>query len=210
MDKPTVKRKEREKEARREAILDAAARIFSRKSFYEATLDEIAADAELAKGTLYNYFKDKQDIFASLMARGHQQARQTMDEAIELGGNLQELLSRLFRAWLQTLIDNKYMFRMILTAGAHLSESFRSEMMKQWRDQADMAVRRLADVFAVMPETRQLPESDRLTGAHLILASITAIHHEYMVEEADWGRIQQDIENHTRLLCRALTVEHTG
>jgi len=210
MEKPTVRRKEREKEARREAILDAAARIFSRKNFYEATLDEIAADAELAKGTLYNYFKDKQDIFASLMERGHQQGQRAMDEAIRLGGALPELLKRLLLAWLQTLTENKYMFRMVLSAGDHLSESFRAEMMKGWMAESDAAAQKLADTFAVMPETRRLTESDRMTGAHLVMASIMAIHHRLMVEETDWGRIQQDIENYTRLLRRALTWEHTG
>ena len=66
MEKPTAKRKEREKEARKHAILEAAARVFSRKNFGEATLDEIAIDAELSKGTLYNYFKDKQDLFEKI------------------------------------------------------------------------------------------------------------------------------------------------
>ena len=102
------------------------------------------------------------------------------------------------------------MVRMVLTAGAHLSESFRSEMMKCWKDETDLAVRKLADAFAVMLETKWLTESDRVTGAHLVLASIMAIHHRFMVEDTDWGLIQQDIDNYTRLLCRALIMEHTG
>lgn len=56
MEKPTIKRKEREKEARREAILNAAASVFVRKGYYEATLDEIATEAEMAMNVLMRFF----------------------------------------------------------------------------------------------------------------------------------------------------------
>jgi AcrR family transcriptional regulator len=206
MDKPTLKRKEREREARREAILDAAARVFSRKSFYEATLEEIASEAELAKGTLYNYYKDKQDIFASLMARGHREFQENMDREIARGGDLQDVLRRLFIVSLQSLVDHKYMFRMVLTAGAHLSESFRSDMMRSWQEQAEIAARKVDEAFAKMPETRNLPKNERMTGAYLVLASIRSLHHRQMLE-SDVALLDEDIENYTRLLDRALRVE---
>ncbi len=206
MEKSTSKRKEREREARREAILDAAARVFSRKSFYEATLEEIATEAELAKGTLYNYYKDKQDIFASLMARGQREFQEHMDEEITRGGALQDLLRRLFEVSLQSMMDHKYMFRMVLTAGAHLSESSRSEMMKSWQSQVETAAQKVARAFASLPETRDMPENERLTGAYLVLASIRSLHHRQMLV-SDVSALKEDIENYTRLLCRALRVE---
>ena len=48
-----VERKEREKEARKNLILDAAERVFQAKSIQNATMDDIAHEAELAKGTIY-------------------------------------------------------------------------------------------------------------------------------------------------------------
>ncbi|MFW5972544.1 MAG: TetR/AcrR family transcriptional regulator [Bacteroidota bacterium] len=49
-------RKERERQARRDAMLDAARAVFAEKGYARATLDEIAHRAEFGKGTLYNYF----------------------------------------------------------------------------------------------------------------------------------------------------------
>ncbi len=63
-------RKEREKEHRREEIIDAAQKIFFQKGLIVATMDEIAEAAELSKGTLYLYYKSKEDLYLAVMARG--------------------------------------------------------------------------------------------------------------------------------------------
>ncbi len=59
-------RKRREKERRRQEILAAAREIFSVKGFNSATMEEIASKAELSPGTLYLYFKNKEELHTSL------------------------------------------------------------------------------------------------------------------------------------------------
>ena len=63
-------RKEREKEHRREEILNAAQRVFFEKGLQAATMDEIAEAAELSKGTLYLYYKSKEDLYLAVMMHG--------------------------------------------------------------------------------------------------------------------------------------------
>ncbi len=62
-------RKEREKERRRQQIMVAAKRVFSDKGFNKATMEDIAQEAELSPGTLYLYFKNKEELYASLSLR---------------------------------------------------------------------------------------------------------------------------------------------
>lgn len=62
-------RKERERERRRQQIIVAAKRIFSDKGFNKATMEDIAREAELSPGTLYLYFKNKDELYASLSLR---------------------------------------------------------------------------------------------------------------------------------------------
>jgi len=64
-----AERKEREKEQRRNAIIDAAEKVFFSKGVENATMDEVAEEAELSKGTLYLYFKNKTDLFHAIVAR---------------------------------------------------------------------------------------------------------------------------------------------
>jgi AcrR family transcriptional regulator len=62
-------RKERERERRRQQIIVAAKKVFSEKGFNKATMDDIASEAELSPGTLYLYFKNKEELYASLSLR---------------------------------------------------------------------------------------------------------------------------------------------
>jgi AcrR family transcriptional regulator len=62
-------RKEREKERRRQQIIVAAKRVFSEKGFSKSTMEDIATEAELSPGTLYLYFKNKEELYASLSLR---------------------------------------------------------------------------------------------------------------------------------------------
>jgi AcrR family transcriptional regulator len=62
-------RKEREKERRRQQIMVAAKRIFSANGFNKSTMEDIAREAELSPGTIYLYFRNKDELYASLSLR---------------------------------------------------------------------------------------------------------------------------------------------
>ena len=62
-------RKGREKERRRQQIIVAAKRVFSKKGLSKTTMEDIAKESELSPGTLYLYFKNKEELYASLSLR---------------------------------------------------------------------------------------------------------------------------------------------
>ena len=64
-----AERREREKRERRESILEAAERVFAERGVVDTTMDHIAQEAELSKGTLYLYFKNKDELYVSLAVR---------------------------------------------------------------------------------------------------------------------------------------------
>lgn len=66
----TQERKKREKERRRNAIIDAAEEVIFSKGLEQATMTEIARQAELSKGTLYLYFKNKDELYMAITQRG--------------------------------------------------------------------------------------------------------------------------------------------
>jgi len=62
-----MNRKEIELEARKKYIIDAATEIFGRDGYENASVNEIAKKAEFTKRTLYKYFKDKADIYLTVL-----------------------------------------------------------------------------------------------------------------------------------------------
>jgi TetR/AcrR family transcriptional regulator len=77
-----TERKEREKEQRRNLIIDAAERIFFKKGLENSTMDDVAAAAELSKGTLYLYFKSKEDIQLAIAMRGSDILKEMMQKRL--------------------------------------------------------------------------------------------------------------------------------
>lgn len=64
-------RKEKEKEIRRNDIIDAAEKVFFTKGYNIATMDDVAKEAEFSKRTVYVYFNSKDQIYFEIMVRGY-------------------------------------------------------------------------------------------------------------------------------------------
>lgn len=79
--------------AYREAILVAAGRAFGRLGFHAAKMADIAAEAGVAAGTLYNYFKSKDEIFAVMLEEGHAKMLAAVEESVREGEPLARLLA---------------------------------------------------------------------------------------------------------------------
>jgi len=67
-------------EDKHQKIIQAAIRVFARKGFYNARVSEIAKEAEVADGTIYLYFKNKDDILISLFEEEMRKLIDTMKE----------------------------------------------------------------------------------------------------------------------------------
>ena len=82
----TIERREREKEQRRNDIIDAAERVFFSKGISAATMDDVAEEAELSKGTLYLYFPGKEALYLAIHLRGLSILLNMFEEAIHTAG----------------------------------------------------------------------------------------------------------------------------
>ena len=96
-----AERKEREKLQRREEIVMAAEKVFFNKGFDFATMDDIAEEAELSKGTLYLYFKSKEDLHMAVARKSIRLLRDVTLKAAEGEGNAFARLGRMGRATIE-------------------------------------------------------------------------------------------------------------
>ncbi len=87
-------RKEREKVQRKKLILDAAQKVFFRKGLEDTTMDDIARESELAKGTLYLYFRSKEDIQYEISMKGAEMLNKKMLSVVnDKSSGLENLLA---------------------------------------------------------------------------------------------------------------------
>lgn len=57
------------KQKKREKILEIAAELFSRKNYHEVMMDDVARLTDIAKGTVYNYFESKEELYFTIMSQ---------------------------------------------------------------------------------------------------------------------------------------------
>ncbi len=108
-------RKEREKEQRKEAILDAAMRVFKRKGYQATTMGEVAKEAEFSKGTLYLYFDSKFGLFAELSNRVLSQVKAGFTAITEEELPGREMISKMLRCWATIASSNIRQFRLAMS-----------------------------------------------------------------------------------------------
>lgn len=76
-------RKKREKEKRKNDIINSAEKFFFKKGFKETTMDDIANDLELSKGTLYLYFKNKDILLYEIVKIKLEKLKYKLKEAFD-------------------------------------------------------------------------------------------------------------------------------
>lgn len=80
LDKMTAK--ENSKILKRNKIIDSASLLFSRKSYHEVMMEEVAKLASIAKGTVYNYFSSKEELYFSIMKGRMEKLNSSLTEKI--------------------------------------------------------------------------------------------------------------------------------
>jgi len=110
-----AERKEREKQLRREEIVAAAEKVFFGKGLDLSTMDDIAEEAELSKGTLYLYFKSKEELQMAVARKSIRILRAITLKATEGEGNALEKLGRMGRATIEFSRSEPDRMRSIMT-----------------------------------------------------------------------------------------------
>jgi len=83
--------------ARKNQILDAAMAVFARSGFHEARMDDIAQESGLSKGTLYWYFKSKEEIITAISQRLFTTDIEQVESLLNSEGTVSERLQQLIR-----------------------------------------------------------------------------------------------------------------
>src|SRR5215813_6311419 len=98
---------------KRERILDAAVRVFAEKGFYGAKVAEIAREAGVADGTIYLYFKSKDDLLINLFEDRMERVNANLREAIDTESTAVARLKRIVKLHLELVEQNRDMAEVI-------------------------------------------------------------------------------------------------
>jgi AcrR family transcriptional regulator len=121
-------RQERALSWRRDHVLECAERIFSDKGLHQATMQEIAEEAEYATGTLYTLFENKDAIFAAVVRRRMAEIDAHLREAVEPGASARERIERFVRGFFEYFEAEKHLVQIYVNVTGGLLWNVKAEL----------------------------------------------------------------------------------
>ena len=178
MSSITQTRKEREKAAREELILDHASRLLIRDGFQKLNLDELAKSIEYSKGTIYLHFQTKEDLALGIATRIVRERANLFERATQFVGKTRERMRAIGFACCQFALLHKDYFNLeMMLKSASFWENSSEERRRLHGIQAGRLFLAVNSIVQDAVSSGDLPPGTRAPDVTLSLISITLGSH---------------------------------
>ena len=147
MEKGKLPRREREKLAQRREMLSAALALFSEKGFRNVSMQEIAEKSEFAVGTLYKFFRNKEDLYKALLGEQADTFDDALNIAIDEPNPEIEKLRSYVKAKGELFHSNVAMIRLYFAETQGASFNIKAGLDTETRERYGNFLKKLASVF---------------------------------------------------------------
>jgi AcrR family transcriptional regulator len=110
---PAAGRREHTKAANRAAILEAAREVFAEVGYDAASVRDVIRRTELASGTFYNYFPDKESVLRALLEESSREMRARVGDARAQAVSLEEFVGHAYRAYFAFMVQDRPTFELL-------------------------------------------------------------------------------------------------
>jgi len=125
---------------RRLAIISTAARLFGRQGYANCEMESVAIEHGVAKGTLYIYFKSKQELFCACVDQGMRALQEAVQSAAELQSTPFDRISAAIRAYLLFFEQHPERVELLIQERAFFHDrqtptyfTYRDQSRERWR-----------------------------------------------------------------------------
>jgi TetR/AcrR family transcriptional regulator len=147
MENPKLTRREREKLNQRQEMLAAALELFSQRGFHNVSMHEIAEKSEFAIGTLYKFFKNKEDLYKALVLERSDKFHEAITMAIQEPDDEIEKLRKYVRVKGQVFRDNISVIRLYFAETRGASFNITAGLDREIRERYGHFLENLASIF---------------------------------------------------------------
>jgi len=147
MENRKLPRRQREKLRQRREMLAAALELFSEKGYHNVSMHEIAERAEFAIGTLYRFFKNKEDLYKALMMEQAEKFHRVLMDVLAREGDVLAVVEDFIGAKAQLFADNLPVLRLYFAETRGASFNIKAGLDQDIRNLYEKLMARLASVL---------------------------------------------------------------
>ncbi len=180
-------------ELRKNQILDCSKKIFSEKGYYETYVEEVIKEARVGKGTFYRYFKNKEDLFISLLIKflDEWEEMASIDPAEIEADNIAGMLKLLITKSFMFFQKNEELCNIYLRVGPGLNQIFEPYLVR-------FEEKMLNYIITYIKEGIKLgivrPDIDIELAANIAAGAFLRVDYYYFVVKKNSGNAPPDID----------------
>ncbi len=173
---------------KRQQILDAAYVVFSKKGYHKATVDEIIALADTGKGTVYNYFVNKEQLFYTLIKEKSNPFHNNLQRILDSDEPALEKFETMIKAFLEFYVQNadlwRYMMHEVRGFGVDCSSNVTEEQRMRYQEGFTRTIGMLEKVILEGIEKGVVrPDCDASRVAHGLFSVIISFVFRKLVDD---------------------------
>jgi AcrR family transcriptional regulator len=126
------KKRKKGKENRRNIVLKAARRLFFDRGFKAVTVDDIAAKAEVSKGSIYLCFESKEEIYSQILISDNIALYEKIKNFSATDASASQLLMEFARVYVDYFLNNNELFRILMT---FMMQTSQMNLLEKQRDE---------------------------------------------------------------------------
>ena len=112
------------REATREKLLEAAEKVFAKRGYYEAAVDEIVQRSSTSKGAVYFHFPNKESLFLAVMDDLGERLARKIERSVARVADPHERIEVALTATLVTLTKHRTLAKLLLSKGVDMGSTF--------------------------------------------------------------------------------------
>lgn len=184
-------RKEREYLAHREEILRASEKVFAAKGFFQATMSEIAEAAEFGTGTLYKFFKSKEDLYFTLIDEKTEEINVPVKNELLKTRPAIERIRNVLGLQLEFIERNRDFFRIYASEGNRFEWGIMNSCGKKIHEKMVAYIHLLVQVMKQGIEEGKLKAMEPLDLAHAFEGIVHSFIFEWLISPESYPLISK-------------------
>jgi AcrR family transcriptional regulator len=191
MDTEKVGRKEREYLVHREEILSAAEKVFAAKGFFLTTMSDIAREAEFGTGTLYKYFRSKEELYFTLIDEKVEEINRLVKDELSQRSSAVERIKKTLALQFEFFERNRDFFRIYISERNRFEWTVKDELGKGLHEKMVTYINVLAEVMRQGIDREEFRSMNPMDLAHALVGIVNSFVFEWMISREPYPLISK-------------------
>jgi len=192
-------RPKQDPEIRRRQILNATVALFAEHGYQETNIQDVADSINLAKGTIYIYFKTKEELFLAAVEYAIERLAESIDNLVVQYDEPIDKIKAFIRAFLLFIDEKRHLASMIVQEGAKFKSHAEQTYYRVYKENTP----RLENIIQNGVEKGDFRDQDPVVTTEILANLLSGTMYAYVVGSRD-GKASDNIEYLTKFLMTGM------